>query len=110
MRKMRAIISSALVGMVIVFGMSSYSAPTAKDQLVDHTMGNIEFKITNNTGSEFKYCVNGGHNYISNGSTKSFSYSAGQDFYYIEGSNCGKQWFEVTSDMNGKDYKLTDLL
>lgn len=72
--------------------------------------GNIEWKITNNTGSEFKYCVNGGHNYISNGSTKSFSYSTGQDFYYIDNSNCGNQWFEVTSDMNGKEYKLTDLL
>lgn len=107
---MRAVISSALLGMILVFGMSSYSTPIAKNQLVDHSMGNIEFKITNNTVSEFKYCVNGGHNYISSGSTKSFSYSSGQDFYYIDGSSCGKQWFEVTSDMNGKDYKLTELL
>lgn len=110
MKKIGAILSSAFIVMVLVFGMSSYSAPAAKDQLADHNMGNIEFKITNNTGSEFKYCVNGGHNYISSGSTKSFSYSSGQDFYYIEGSSCGKQWFEVTSDMNGKEYKLTDLL
>lgn len=73
-------------------------------------LGNVEFKITNNTSSEFKYCVNGGHNYISSGSTKSFSYSNGQDFYYIEGSSCGKAWFEVSNDMNGKDYKLTELL
>ncbi len=72
--------------------------------------GNIEWKITNNTSSEFKYCVNGGHNYISSGSTKSFSYSVGQDFYLIEGSSCGSQWFEVTSEMQGKDYKLTELL
>lgn len=71
--------------------------------------GNIDFKIENNTGSEFKYCVNGGHNYISAGNTKSFSYSVGQDFYYIEGSNCGKQWFEVTSDMAGKTFKLSDM-
>ncbi|HYG51834.1 MAG TPA: hypothetical protein VD905_13075 [Flavobacteriales bacterium] len=71
--------------------------------------GNIDFKIENNTGAEFNYCVNGGHNYISNGSTKSFSYSVGQDFYYIENSNCGKQWFEVSSDMQGKTYKVTDL-
>lgn len=74
-----------------------------------HVRGNIDFKIENNTGAEFKYCVNGGHNYINAGSTKSFSYSVGQDFYYIEGSNCGKQWFEVSSDMAGKTYKVTDL-
>lgn len=82
----------------------------AKSLVKKHESGNVEFKITNNTSAEFKYCVNGGHNYISSGSTKSFSYSSGQEFYYIEGSSCGKQWFEVSSDMNGKDYKLTDLL
>lgn len=70
---------------------------------------NIDFKVENNTGSEFKYCVNGGHNYINAGSTKSFSYSEGQDFYYIEGSNCGKLWFEVSSSMAGKTFKVTDL-
>lgn len=107
---MRVVIASILLGMGLVLGMSSFNAPDVKDKSVYHLSGNVEFKITNNTGSEFKYCVNGGHNYISNGSTKSFSYSAGQDFYFIEGSNCGKQWFEVTSDMNGKEYKLTDLL
>ena len=107
---MKKIVPTICIAAGLLFSMSSFQVPSAQTQLEKHSMGNIEFKITNNTGSEFKYCVNGGHNYISSGSTKSFSYSAGQDFYYIDGSNCGKQWFEVTSDMNGKEYKLTDLL
>jgi hypothetical protein len=110
MNKLFKIVPILGIAASLTLGLSSYNVPAVKTEVNDHQLGNIEFKITNNTGSEFKYCVNGGHNYISNGSTKSFSYSAGQDFYYIDGSNCGKQWFEVTSDMNGKDYKLTDLL
>lgn len=95
----------------LLIGASSFkSVVNTSNTTTVNVAGNVEFKITNNTGSEFKYCVNGGHNYISSGSTKSFSYSVGQDFYYIDGSSCGKQWFEVTSDMQGKDYKLSDLL
>jgi hypothetical protein len=108
--KLRGIITIVAVSASMMLGMSSFNTPSAKSEMNATKTGNVEFKITNNTGSEFKYCVNGGHNYISNGSTKSFSYSSGQDFYYIDGSNCGKLWFEVSSDMNGKDYKLTDLL
>jgi hypothetical protein len=70
--------------------------------------GNIEFKITNDLGSEFKYCVNGGHNYISSGSVKSFSYPDGQEFKYIDGGNCGKTWFKASSSMHGKSYKLSE--
>lgn len=102
------LISFASIG--LLFGIASFttSNKTAKKTEIAPT-SNIDFKITNDSGSEFKYCVNGGHNYISKGSTKSFSYSVGQDFYYIEGSNCGKQWFEVTSAMSGKSYKLSEL-
>ncbi len=106
---MKNILTIALISAGIVLGSSSFTTIN-KTTSSENRMGNVEFKITNNTSAEFKYCVNGGHNYISSGSTKSFSYSSGQDFYYIEGSSCGKQWFEVTSDMNGKEYKLTDLL
>ena len=91
---------------VAVFTSSFTTAKTSTETI---KMGTVDFKIENNTGKEFKYCVNGGHNYINSGSTKSFSYSVGQDFYHIEGSNCGKQWFEVKSDMHGKTYKVTDL-
>ncbi|HEU4719452.1 MAG TPA: hypothetical protein VFU15_16530 [Bacteroidia bacterium] len=71
--------------------------------------GEIEFRITNNTGSEFDYCVNGGHNSIDNGSTKVFDYEPGQEFYYVEDDNCGHLWFKATDDMNGKSYNVTDL-
>lgn len=83
---------------------TSLTANTAREAL-----GNIDFKIENNTGAEFKYCVNGGHNYINKGATKSFSYSVGQEFKYIDGSNCGKTWFKVESGMAGKTFKVTDL-
>ena len=106
---MKKLLIIGFVAVGIIFGTSSFTTRTNKTSSTETKMGNVEFKITNNTSAEFKYCVNGGHNYISSGSTKSFSYSSGQDFYYIEGSNCGKLWFEVTSDMNGKEYKLTDL-
>jgi hypothetical protein len=106
---MKKLFTIGLVAAGIIFGTSSFTLRSNQTNATETKLGNVEFKITNNTSAEFKYCVNGGHNYISSGSTKSFSYSAGQDFYYVEGSNCGKQWFEVTSDMNGKEYKLTDL-
>lgn len=98
------------LGAILTASTGSFKASDKNVDTNKIITGNVEFKITNNTSSEFKYCVNGGHNYISSGSTKSFSYSAGQDFYLIDGSSCGKQWFEVTNDMNGKTYKLTDLL
>lgn len=82
---------------------------TIKTESPNKSMGNIDFKVENNTGAEFKYCVNGGHNYILKGATKSFSYSVGQEFKYIDGSNCGKTWFKVRSDMAGKTFKVSDL-
>ena len=106
---MKKLFTIGFIAAGIIFGASSFSIPSTNISSSETKLGNVEFKITNNTSAEFKYCVNGGHNYISSGSTKSFSYSAGQDFYYVEGSNCGKKWFEVSSDMNGKVYKLTDL-
>jgi hypothetical protein len=106
---MKNLFAIAAISAGIILGTSSFTSRTSKVSS-ETVMGNVDFKITNNTSAEFKYCVNGGHNYISSGSTKAFSYSAGQDFYLIDGSNCGKQWFEVSSDMNGKEYKLTDLL
>lgn len=90
----------------VIFTSSFTPANTVK---IENVYSNIDFKVVNNTGGEFKYCVNGGHNYINSGSTKSFSYAVGQTFYYVEGSNCGKQWFKVTSDMQGKTFKVTDL-
>lgn len=75
----------------------------------NEVLGNIEFRIENNTGAEFKYCVNGGHNYINKGATKVFSYAVGQEFKYIDGSNCGKTWFKVESGFAGKTFKVTDL-
>jgi len=104
------LIITIFLGAILTVGMGSFTVSNQSKNTQRVVAGNVEFKITNNTSSEFKYCVNGGHNYISSGSTKSFSYSTGQDFYLIDGSNCGKQWFEVTNDMNGKTYKLTDLL
>lgn len=106
---MKKILLISFVAAGLVLGTSSFTNRSNHVPSAESKMGNVEFKITNNTSAEFKYCVNGGHNYISSGSTKSFSYSSGQDFYYVEGSSCGKLWFEVTSDMNGKEYKLTDL-
>lgn len=106
---MKKMIFSSFVAGALVIGLASFTNSASKAHDSHLSKGNIEFKITNNLGSEFKYCVNGGHNYISSGSTKSFSYGVGQDFYYIEGSNCGKQWFEVTSAMHGKEYKLSEL-
>ena len=110
-QQMIKLLPAICISAIVIFTATSFKkANTGTNISKVELTGNIEWKITNNTGSEFKYCVNGGHNYISNGSTKSFSYSSGQDFYYIDNSSCGQQWFEVTSDMHGKEYKLTDLL
>lgn len=104
--KKRIIIGLILAGTFAIGTAFQTVNQTVKSEI---KKGNIEFKITNDLGSEFKYCVNGGHNYISSGSVKSFSYPDGQEFKYIEGSNCGKTWFKVTSGMHGKSYKLSEL-
>lgn len=109
MKKFMRLTALLMVSGMLYTGLSSFTQPTTPASEKNHPL-NIEWKIYNNTGSEFKYCVNGGHNYISAGSTKSFSYSEGQDFYYIDGSSCGKFWMEAKSSMNGKEYKLSDLI
>lgn len=72
-------------------------------------LSNIEFKVINDTGAEYKYCVNGGHNYIASGASKGFSYSEGTEIKHLDGSNCGKTWFKVTSSMHGKSFKISEL-
>lgn len=108
---MKKIILSAIFAtflLSVVFVSSSFTTKV-KTSTASVSSSEIEFTVENNTGSEFDYCVNGGHNYINSGSSKSFSYSEGQEFYYIDNSNCGDLWFKVTSDMAGKTYKVTDL-
>ncbi len=97
---------AVLLTSIIIAGNNNTTIAT---DIAKNSLSNIDFKIENNTGAEFKYCVNGGHNYINKGATKSFSYSVGQEFKYIDGSNCGKTWFKVKSDMAGKTFKVGDL-
>ena len=72
-------------------------------------LSNIEFKVINDTGAEYKYCVNGGHNYIPANGSVGFSYSEGTEIKHLDGSNCGKTWFKVTSSMHGKSFKISEL-
>lgn len=111
MKKVFYAVTTSIVTLSIVFASFSFITPAAIDVLKvsAENPGMIEFRITNDTGSEFKYCVNGGHNYINKGSTKVFNYSEGQEFFYVEGSNCGKKWFKVTSSMAGKTFKVSEL-
>jgi hypothetical protein len=97
------IITFITTGVILASSFTKPGHPSSNTEKVD-------FMITNNTNTEFKYCVNGGHNTISSGVSRSFSYSPGQEINLIDGSSCGKPWLEVTSDMNGKKYKLTELL
>lgn len=100
---------SAFVTLIFAgaLGIQSFtSTPVASSEKV---LGNIEFKVINDTSSEYKYCVNGGHNYISAGASKGFSYSEGTEVKYLDGSNCGSVWFKVTSSMHGKSFKVTEL-
>ena len=68
----------------------------------------VSFTIYNNTDNDFAYYYNGGENYINHSVTKSFSLDEGDELYYYDNGK-GNLWLKITSDMNGKDYKLTDL-
>ncbi|MBI3510614.1 MAG: hypothetical protein HY064_08115 [Bacteroidetes bacterium] len=104
---MKKIIFSAIGFATLTAAVLIGSSFTANKKT--NVSGEIEFRVTNNTGSEFEYCVNGGHNDIDNGSTKIFDYEPGQEFYLVENDNCGHLWFKVTDDMAGKTYNVTDL-
>lgn len=105
---MKKLIKISVLSVVLAAGaltVQSFTTATSKVEKIS----NVEFKVINDTGSEYKYCVNGGHNYISAGASKGFSYSEGTEIKHIDGSNCGKTWFKVTSSMNGKSFKISEL-
>ncbi len=90
------------------FGLTSFSNPAKNNEIVAKKV-NIEFKIINDNGNDFKYCANGGQNTISKGTTKTMSFPAGTEIKYVDGSNCGHTWFKVTSEMNGKTFKISQM-
>lgn len=91
-----------------IFGLTSF-VNVQKTNSIEVKMGNIEFKIINDNGNDFKYCVNGGHNTMSKGTTKSMSYPVGTDIKYVDNGNCASTWFKVTSEMNGKTFKISQM-
>jgi hypothetical protein len=106
MKKLIKISAFATLAFVGAFGIQSFTSTRTTSENV---LGNIEFKVINDTSSEYKYCVNGGHNYISAGASKGFSYSEGTEIKHLDGSNCGALWFKVTGSMHGKSIKLSEL-
>jgi hypothetical protein len=105
---MKKLIKVSVLAIVLASGAFTIQSFTTASTKVEK-LGNIEFKVINDTGSEYKYCVNGGHNYISTGASKGFSYSEGTEIKHLDGSNCGKTWFKVTSSMHGKSFKISEL-
>lgn len=90
-------------------GLTSFQYHTSSQQTVVLRKTTVEFKIVNDTNEEFKYCVNGGHNYISKGSSKGFSYAEGTELKTIENGNCGRVWLKITADMHGKTFRLSEM-
>jgi len=109
MKTFPKILAAAFLSVGLMTGLTSFRSFETSTPSSELSRGNIEFKITNDSGSEFKYCVNGGHNSIAKGATKSFSYGEGQEFKYNDGSNCGSTWFKVSSSMSGKTFKLSEI-
>ena len=108
MKKFKNLAVVLLVASSLFFGLTSFVQPTEK--LSNALMkGNIEFKIVNDNGNDFKFCANGGHNTISKGTTKTMSYPVGTEIKYVDGGNCGGTWFKVTSEMNGKTFKISQM-
>ncbi|AEA43302.1 hypothetical protein [Fluviicola taffensis] len=107
MKKLIKISAFATFLFVGAFGIQSFTSSSASSS--EKVLSNIQFKVINDTSSEYKYCVNGGHNYISAGASKGFSYTEGTEVKHLEGDNCGSAWFKVTSDMHGKSFKLSEL-
>lgn len=91
----------------IVMGLASFT--TVNRTSIENYKGNISFKIVNDWNADYKFCANGGHNTISKGTTRTMSYSEGTEIKYVENGNCGLTWFKVTSAMDGKTFKLSEL-
>lgn len=108
---MKNIKKLALVSFLVsgfFFVLTSFSNLSSKNEIVAKK-GNIEFKIINDNGNDFKYCANGGHNTISKSTTKTMSFPAGTEIKYVENGNCAHIWFKVTSEMNGKTFKISQM-
>lgn len=110
MKAIKTFAAIALISGSVFSGLTSFTASSADNSSAERMKGNIEFKIVNNSGADWKYCANGGHNTISKGTTKTMSYSEGTELKYIDKGNCGGSWLKVSSSMNGKTYKLSELM
>lgn len=88
-----------------VFANSSVAeVPTEKAKVAD-----VNFKLSNDTGAQFVYWVNGKSEKIKDGQTVSVSLPTGTQVYHDEGGAQGSLWFEVTDSMNGKKFNVSDL-
>jgi hypothetical protein len=108
MKNLKRITISALLSTVVFIGLTSFQSKHVKLESIAFK-SNIEFKIENDFGKDFQYCANGGHNTISKSTTKTMSYPVGTEIKYIDGGNCANTWFKVTSEMNGKTFKISQM-
>lgn len=111
MKAIKTFAAAALISAGVFSGLTSFTAVSSGKTPAESKKANIEFKIVNNNGEDWKYCANGGHNTISKSTTKTMSYSEGTELKYVDkGGNCGGVWLKVTSSMSGKTYKLSELM
>ena len=109
MKTFKKFAAAAFICGGLVTGLASFTSVSSSTTSVESKKGNIEFRLINDTGADFKYCANGGHNTISKGTTKVMSFQDGTEIKYVDGSSCGKTWFKVSSSLSGKTYKISEL-
>lgn len=94
---------------ILSFGtLSSFSTDSSNKSMLD--LQEIQFKVINDTQSDFNYGVGGVQKTIPQGQSVGFSYPENTVIYKWVNGQQGDVWFTVKAEMHGKSYQLSTLL
>lgn len=94
---------------ILSFGtLSSFSTDSSNKSALG--LQDIQFKVINDTPSDFSYGVGGVQKTIPQGQSVGFSYAENTVIYKWTNEQQGDVWFTVKAEMHGQSYQLSALL
>lgn len=106
---MKKIIVLASVLFFSLTGFSSSNTYVITD-ITHVSVSDIQFKVINDTNTDFSYFVGNEMKVIAKGQSVGFSYAENTIIYNWTNNQKGGAWFTVTADMHGKSFNLSSLL
>lgn len=101
------------IGVATIFAVSSAFAPASSQKTIvisKHVQGEICFSVKNNTGKTVTLHTGTGTTSINNGSAREFCIKEGLKLCIAEQGRPGKVLLEVSSDISGKKFNLSELM